>query len=82
MLALRSRFKPLPEVEHLRGPESLRLYVDVPDGTPTQANFSRRNTFASDYVPPEHRRGGTNPLRHRFDSRVRFFVWRARFIVV
>ena len=50
------------EAEHLRGPERIRECGNVPGGTPTLADVFRRNVSARGFVPPEHFRGGTNPL--------------------
>ena len=53
------------EVEHLRGPEHLRTCENIPGGTFTLADMFRGNVSASEYVPPERFRAGTNPLWHR-----------------
>ena len=52
----------ITEAEHLRGPEHLRVCGNIPGGTFTLADMFRGNVSASEYVPPERFRAGTNPL--------------------
>ena len=46
----------------MRGPEHLRGRVDYPGGMCTLAYSFQRNVSASEFVPRELWRGGTNPL--------------------
>ena len=50
--------------EQSRWQEQSRRCVIVPGATITLANSFRRNISASEFVLPEHFRGGTNPLSH------------------
>ena len=50
------------KAEHFRGPERFRGRATVPGGTIPLAEVFRGNKYASGLVPPEHWRGGTNPL--------------------